>query len=383
MPLGTEIGLGPGDIVLDGYPAPHGKGHSSRLHFSVHVYCGQTAECIRILFGTEVGLGSGVIVLHGDPRKGAQQPPTFGPCLLRPNGRPSQQQCWALVTYWITQWTVSKQCRKEEQWPQPGLVLSLSTTATGLLTEGTLLPFRRLSDVETHSNKLAHANHSKLAVCPSRVKIVALSCDRDFNNVPRSVAHRRTFSQDLIATVVWVGFCSQFEISLHDVGLSLYSCQAKSIRNNCDILVAVEHCTYSNIYMLRFSYWVLTKWIYLRSAWWRRRRLVEHSLRVNLHSAYCNPSLARRYMTRVKEGSQFYLPPTFHPRVECAILAFTSQPQGIAAVWLVPKYCLVTAADVCKVVHNPWSCDHRSNNLITLPPRHMSSAVGLSSGCLV
>ena len=93
MPLGTEIGLGPGDIVLDGYPAPHGKGHSSRLHFSVHVYCGQTAECIRILFGTEVGLGSGVIVLHGDPRKGAQQPPTFGPCLLRPNGRPSQQQC--------------------------------------------------------------------------------------------------------------------------------------------------------------------------------------------------------------------------------------------------------------------------------------------------
>ena len=29
MPLGTEIGLGPGHIELDGDPAiPHGKGHS-------------------------------------------------------------------------------------------------------------------------------------------------------------------------------------------------------------------------------------------------------------------------------------------------------------------------------------------------------------------
>jgi len=30
MPLGTEVGLGPGDSVLDGDPAPaHGKGHST------------------------------------------------------------------------------------------------------------------------------------------------------------------------------------------------------------------------------------------------------------------------------------------------------------------------------------------------------------------
>jgi len=36
------IGLGPGDIVLDGDPAPsHGNGHSSP-HFSAHVYCGET-----------------------------------------------------------------------------------------------------------------------------------------------------------------------------------------------------------------------------------------------------------------------------------------------------------------------------------------------------
>jgi len=45
MPLGTKVGLGPGQIVLDGDPAP--------------------------------------------PKKGAQ-PPIFDPCLLWPNGRPSQ-----------------------------------------------------------------------------------------------------------------------------------------------------------------------------------------------------------------------------------------------------------------------------------------------------
>jgi len=37
MPIGTEIGLGPGDIVLDGEPAPppRGKEHSS-LYFLAH-----------------------------------------------------------------------------------------------------------------------------------------------------------------------------------------------------------------------------------------------------------------------------------------------------------------------------------------------------------
>jgi len=43
-PLGTEVGLGPGDIVLDWYPAPlYGKGHSTAApFFSAHVYCSQT-----------------------------------------------------------------------------------------------------------------------------------------------------------------------------------------------------------------------------------------------------------------------------------------------------------------------------------------------------
>jgi len=69
---------------------PHGKRHSSP-HFcglqtqtAAHVYCGETAGWIRMPLGTDVGLGPGDIVLDGNPappRKGVQQPPLFGPCL--------------------------------------------------------------------------------------------------------------------------------------------------------------------------------------------------------------------------------------------------------------------------------------------------------------
>jgi len=70
MPLGMEVGLDPGHIVLDGEPTPHPKGHSPQC--SAHVYCGQTAGWIKMPLGTEVDLSSGDIVLDGDsdPRKG-------------------------------------------------------------------------------------------------------------------------------------------------------------------------------------------------------------------------------------------------------------------------------------------------------------------------
>jgi len=58
MPLGMEIGLGPSHIVLDGNPAPlPKKGHSPQ--FSSHVCCGQTAGWIKMPLGTMVGLGPG------------------------------------------------------------------------------------------------------------------------------------------------------------------------------------------------------------------------------------------------------------------------------------------------------------------------------------
>jgi len=64
IPLGREVGLGPGDIALDGDPAPPTKkGHSP--NFLAHVYCDQTAGCIGIPLGTEVGLGPGYIAIDG------------------------------------------------------------------------------------------------------------------------------------------------------------------------------------------------------------------------------------------------------------------------------------------------------------------------------
>jgi len=47
--------------------------------------------------GGEVGLGPGDIVLSGDPaplKGGAQQRPLFGPCLLWPNGLIDQDATW-------------------------------------------------------------------------------------------------------------------------------------------------------------------------------------------------------------------------------------------------------------------------------------------------
>ena len=65
-------------------PVPNGHGPQ----FAAHVYCGQMAGWMKIPLGTEVDLGPGHIVLDGDPApppaKGAQQPPPFGPCLLWP-----------------------------------------------------------------------------------------------------------------------------------------------------------------------------------------------------------------------------------------------------------------------------------------------------------
>ena len=64
MPVGMEVGLDPGDIVLDGDSAPK-MGHSTQ--FSAHVYCGQTTAWAKMPLGTEVGLSPGDTVLDADP----------------------------------------------------------------------------------------------------------------------------------------------------------------------------------------------------------------------------------------------------------------------------------------------------------------------------
>jgi len=63
----TEVGLSPGDFVLDEDPAPSPKrGRSPTLQFLAHFCCGQTAGCIKMKIGMDVGLRSGHFVLDGD-----------------------------------------------------------------------------------------------------------------------------------------------------------------------------------------------------------------------------------------------------------------------------------------------------------------------------
>ena len=55
------------------------------------------AGWIKVPLGMEVGLGPGDFVLDGDPapllQKGVE-PPIFGPCLLWPNGWMDQDEAW-------------------------------------------------------------------------------------------------------------------------------------------------------------------------------------------------------------------------------------------------------------------------------------------------
>jgi len=66
MPLGMEVGLNPGHIVLDGNQLHLPKKGAEPPQFSVHVYCGQTTARIKMPLSMEVGLGPGNIVLDAD-----------------------------------------------------------------------------------------------------------------------------------------------------------------------------------------------------------------------------------------------------------------------------------------------------------------------------
>jgi len=66
MPLGMEVGLGPGDFVFDAQLSPEKKAQPP-TQFLAHVYCGQTAGWIKVTvpLGTEVNLGPSNVVLDG------------------------------------------------------------------------------------------------------------------------------------------------------------------------------------------------------------------------------------------------------------------------------------------------------------------------------
>ena len=65
MPLGLELGLGPG--VLDGDPAPPSLKGAQTPQFSAHICCGQMAACVKMSLGVQLGLGPGDFMLDGDP----------------------------------------------------------------------------------------------------------------------------------------------------------------------------------------------------------------------------------------------------------------------------------------------------------------------------
>ena len=91
MPLGTEVGLIPDDIVLDGDPAPFRYGTTaSPLFGPCLLWPNGWIDQDATWYGG-IGLGQGDIVLHGhlaSPTERGRALLTFaaGPCLLWPNG---------------------------------------------------------------------------------------------------------------------------------------------------------------------------------------------------------------------------------------------------------------------------------------------------------
>jgi len=60
MPLGTEVNVGPSDVVLDGVADSPKRGTAPQ--FCVHVYCGQRAEWMKTPLRMKDGLGPDDIV---------------------------------------------------------------------------------------------------------------------------------------------------------------------------------------------------------------------------------------------------------------------------------------------------------------------------------
>jgi len=78
MPLGMDVGLSPGDVVLDGDPVfpPYQRGGTPLPIFGPFLLC-QTAGCIKMPLSMEVGLSPGEFVLDADPSpspKGGRSP---------------------------------------------------------------------------------------------------------------------------------------------------------------------------------------------------------------------------------------------------------------------------------------------------------------------
>jgi len=77
MKLGMQVGLGLATLCYMETQLPSPKGHSPQ--FSAHICCGQMAAWMKMPLGMELGLCPGDFVLNGDPtpppKNGAEPPP--------------------------------------------------------------------------------------------------------------------------------------------------------------------------------------------------------------------------------------------------------------------------------------------------------------------
>jgi len=98
MSLGMELGLGPGDFVLDGDPANLHKGGGAPSQFSAHDYCGQTAGWMKLVLSMEIGLSPGDLALDGtqplSPKRGRSPLLKFSAHFYVPNGWMHQDATW-------------------------------------------------------------------------------------------------------------------------------------------------------------------------------------------------------------------------------------------------------------------------------------------------
>jgi len=83
MELGTQVGLSPGHIVLDGDRAPPPQ-RGTAPQFSAHICCGQMAGWINMPLGIDVGLGPRDFVLDWhravpSPKRGRSAYPNCRP----------------------------------------------------------------------------------------------------------------------------------------------------------------------------------------------------------------------------------------------------------------------------------------------------------------
>ena len=100
---GMEIGLSPGNFVLDGDLAPlEKKSTPTTTQFLAHVYRGQMAGWMKTPLGMEVDIASGHIALDGVPAP-AKGNPLFLVHVYCGHGRPSQlllssciDGCWQM-----------------------------------------------------------------------------------------------------------------------------------------------------------------------------------------------------------------------------------------------------------------------------------------------